>query len=1078
MESLSNTLSKKSAWEDMSLVQAAMEDAAGHLADETEPASISNERICRGDRLMQTYEVVSDAMPGGMGSVWRVRHLAWNRDLAMKRPQPRFFAEGSPRSRERFIRECEYWIDLGLHPNVVSCYYVRLLGGVPTVFSEWMDGGSLKDRIGDGTLYAGTAGEAAARILGIAIQTARGLRYAHRNGLIHQDVKPGNVLLTARWEAKIADFGLARLLRESGGQGRIGSEGFTLAYSPGEQTRGEAAAPWMDVYAWALTVLEMYAGGHPWGTGEKAAEAPDKLYAACRIPVPEAVRGMITQCLSGRTYSLERAEKALAEAYRALTGGEYPQRPEDAARDTADVLNNRALSFLDLGKMENARTLWRRALEIAPEHPSSVYNLGLMEWRGGKIDDTELLRRCGQSGSDADRDTVRRLTEQIRLERAELTDRPLKDLKARVSAAGFPRTALSPDGQRIYTLQERLACFDASTLARRFEKPAEQPGSPLFGITEDGKTLYYRDRDGAPRLIDAAAGEAVSQMGAADGIPLLCGSGTGQAEVRDAHGADRAAKVLCQSPDGSRLFCFDLPGGRMMVAGADFGLLTERPNPHRQDLFCACFTGDGKTVYTGGGSYVARLDADTLRGQEIRLEGGAARLFRSTGGRFIAAEAAGGEVFRLVEAASGMILQTVRSRDARLAGLSEEDGFVRAVFCCRDGSIRTVEKAVPGPAAPWEVCAVQSFREAEEAEARAARLEARIKDALDRGDARSAAGLLAEAEELDDSSRFLPLRRQVYSRCVPGALKGISALNSPELPGNAAYSAVFHPRTGTLAVSHGGRNGSAVTFMDGGLAPCGSFSTGCADAPALRFSDSGKLLCCAFTGGLVQVRDAEDGRLLMTAGAAGEGRADAAVDPEDRLLAAVEGAGGVVFRTIPEGKVRRQVKRSLYGIYDLCFLKDGRTVFARENGSIRVTKGYRRLGKITRQVFEDDEEVRTLLRSRDGERLFAACTDEIVLLDGRTLEKCGKLEIPFDRDSLMLPCRMAVSADGLLFAAARGNRVHLWSLKDRKIAESFSVPERTVRGLSFSPDGALLCACCEGAVRIWALRRDLAAPAR
>ena len=111
--------------------------------------------------------------------------------------------------KEEFIEECQHWIDLGLHPNVVTCYYVRDIGGVPSIFSEWMDGGSLKDRIRDGSLYEGTEREIQARILDIAIQAARGLRYSHENGLVHQDIKPGNILLSKEWDAKIADFGLA-----------------------------------------------------------------------------------------------------------------------------------------------------------------------------------------------------------------------------------------------------------------------------------------------------------------------------------------------------------------------------------------------------------------------------------------------------------------------------------------------------------------------------------------------------------------------------------------------------------------------------------------------------------------------------------------------------------------------------------------------------------------------------------------------------------------------------------------------------------------------------------------------------
>ena len=146
--------------------------------------SITNEEIVRGTKILDTYEVISDAVRGGMGSVWKVRHGGWNTDLAMKRPQPRFFSEGSEKRKENFVRECEAWINLGLHPNIVSCYYVREISGVPTIFSEWMENGSLKNRIEDGSLYEvseeqkRTGGDREriiqARLLDIAIQFARG----------------------------------------------------------------------------------------------------------------------------------------------------------------------------------------------------------------------------------------------------------------------------------------------------------------------------------------------------------------------------------------------------------------------------------------------------------------------------------------------------------------------------------------------------------------------------------------------------------------------------------------------------------------------------------------------------------------------------------------------------------------------------------------------------------------------------------------------------------------------------------------------------------------------------------------
>ena len=208
--SISNTVSKGTAGEEMSFFVSYLEDEASHLTDGIKHETISNEKIQKGDIVLDTYQVTSDAIHGGMGSVWRVHHKIWDVDLAMKRPQPKFFAEGSGRRKEEFIEECQHWIDLGLHPNVVTCYYVRDIGGVPTIFSEWMDGGSLKDRILEGSLYEGTESDIQTRILDIAIQTARGLRYSHDNGLVHQDIKPGNILVSKEWDAKIADFGLAK----------------------------------------------------------------------------------------------------------------------------------------------------------------------------------------------------------------------------------------------------------------------------------------------------------------------------------------------------------------------------------------------------------------------------------------------------------------------------------------------------------------------------------------------------------------------------------------------------------------------------------------------------------------------------------------------------------------------------------------------------------------------------------------------------------------------------------------------------------------------------------------------------
>lgn len=205
-----------------------------------------------------------------MGSVWRVHHKDWNVDLAMKRPQPKFFSEGSQQRKEDFIHECESWIELGLHPNIVSCYYVRSIGGVPSIFSEWMDGGSLKDQLRDRTLYHGEPGEILEKLLDIAIQTARGLRFSHSKDLLHLDVKPGNILMNKEGDVKLSDFGLSKAgskLTEGTAQA---ISGYTAEYCPDAQKTSKTPSAWMDGFAWAVTILELFTGGRKWKTGQEA----------------------------------------------------------------------------------------------------------------------------------------------------------------------------------------------------------------------------------------------------------------------------------------------------------------------------------------------------------------------------------------------------------------------------------------------------------------------------------------------------------------------------------------------------------------------------------------------------------------------------------------------------------------------------------------------------------------------------------------------------------------------------------------------------------------------------------------
>ena len=351
--SISNSVSMNDLKEDFSLFPASLNDAAGRDTD-----TLSNEQIRRGDRIIETYEVLSDAFPGGMGCVWRVFHQNWKTELAMKRPYPAYFAEAGKRKKEIFIRECENWIDLGLHPNIVSCFYVREIGGVPAIFSEWMDGGSLKDRIADGSLYEGPDGEIREHILDIAIQTARGLRFSHLKGFVHQDVKPGNLLLTKEWDAKVADFGLAQAisLQEAGS---TRPSGFSPAYCPAR-----------------------------------------------------------------------------------LFGREYPRREQKEAVLTAEFLNNRALSFIDLGMPRKAEECWEHALAQDRENAEVHINVLLHQWRSGQKDKLLIYNALDDWYKATSDPEYRKAREEFEAESAvEVCTRKLK--KPQMLTLPFPQSYIS-----------------------------------------------------------------------------------------------------------------------------------------------------------------------------------------------------------------------------------------------------------------------------------------------------------------------------------------------------------------------------------------------------------------------------------------------------------------------------------------------------------------------------------------------------------------------------------------------------------------------------------------------------------
>ena len=183
-------------------------------------------------RAFGSYELVAEVARGGMGIVYRARQTRINRLVAVKVMAAGEFA--SPDFVKRFRTEAEAVASLD-HPNIVPIYEVGECEGQPFFSMKFVEGGSLAQRISN--VKSPVSNRDAAELLA---KLARAVHYAHQRGILHRDIKPGNVLLDAQGEPHLTDFGLARLVEKDSTLTRTMAMLGTPSYMSPEQARGEA----------------------------------------------------------------------------------------------------------------------------------------------------------------------------------------------------------------------------------------------------------------------------------------------------------------------------------------------------------------------------------------------------------------------------------------------------------------------------------------------------------------------------------------------------------------------------------------------------------------------------------------------------------------------------------------------------------------------------------------------------------------------------------------------------------------------------------------------------------------------
>jgi serine/threonine protein kinase len=340
-------------------------------SDDEPPADAPQEAVLTEQDVLGHYRIVSLIGRGGMGTLYRARDERLARDVALKFLPSDLSTER--KARERLLTEARAVAALN-HPNVCAIHEIAETADGHMFFAMPLyDGITLKEKLRQGPL---SIEESA----GTAIQIARGLAAAHARGIVHRDVKPGNVMLSSDGTVRLLDFGLA--IPIDGSFTNSGSTRGTVAYMSPEQARGEPIDARSDLWSLGVVLYEMIAGRRPFHKGNPAAILdqvfhwdPEPL-SSHRQEIPAALATIVERLLQrDPAKRFDSATQLLDDLQKALPPA-GSSRASPSLRHRVLAVGGAALVLVLLGFLS-----WRRIAETRPrpsDH-SSTRNIAAHE---------------------------------------------------------------------------------------------------------------------------------------------------------------------------------------------------------------------------------------------------------------------------------------------------------------------------------------------------------------------------------------------------------------------------------------------------------------------------------------------------------------------------------------------------------------------------------------------------------------------------------------------------------------------------------------------------------------------------
>ncbi|MBN1221654.1 MAG: protein kinase [Candidatus Aminicenantes bacterium] len=279
-----------------------------------------SEGLKKGSTLGGRYTIIEELGRGGMGVVYKAEDTKLKRVVALKLLPPEL--THIPEVNERFIREAQAAAALD-HPNICTVYEFAKAEDKTYISMAYIGGQSLKKKVESGRLELDEA-------LSIAIQVAEGLQQAHKKGVVHRDIKSANIMVDERGQAKIMDFGLARVT----GSTLVTQEGMTMGtitYMSPEQAKGEMVDHRTDIWSLGVVFYEMLTGKLPFkGEHEQVVihsilkEKPEPI-TSLTPDIPMSIEQVVSKALEKDPDKRYQQAEELLDDLKSISAGIVPE---------------------------------------------------------------------------------------------------------------------------------------------------------------------------------------------------------------------------------------------------------------------------------------------------------------------------------------------------------------------------------------------------------------------------------------------------------------------------------------------------------------------------------------------------------------------------------------------------------------------------------------------------------------------------------------------------------------------------------------------------------------------------------